>query len=67
MTPRQLRTKNQGVHKVLKGVSSNNIYARPKKGGHGLLEIKRRCKGTKSQCLSLPWVTQRIGIPNISV
>ncbi|KAM9916187.1 hypothetical protein OXX80_013665, partial [Metschnikowia pulcherrima] len=51
MTPRQLKTMDQGIHKVFKGVSLNKLYARPKKGGYGLLEMQTQMQGHRAAVL----------------
>ncbi|GEQ70861.1 hypothetical protein JCM33374_g4541 [Metschnikowia sp. JCM 33374] len=43
-----------GIHTVFKGIGSDTMYARPKRGGYGLLEMKTQLQGHRAAVLSSP-------------
>ncbi|GEQ69159.1 hypothetical protein JCM33374_g2830 [Metschnikowia sp. JCM 33374] len=48
----QLTKMDSGIHTVFKGIGSDTMYARPKKGGYGLLEMKTQLQGHRAAVLA---------------
>lgn len=51
MPTQQLKLMDKGIHRVFKGVSTEKLYARPKKGGYGLLQMQTQLQGHRAAVL----------------
>ncbi|KAF3987823.1 hypothetical protein FT662_03784, partial [Candidozyma haemuli var. vulneris] len=52
MTEKELRNIDDAIQRMFKGVSAPKLYARPKKGGYGLIELSSQLQGHRAKVLA---------------